>query len=125
MAKSALSMQSLPPHPAVPAQKWLEINMERRIEEQSRQKDAEQQCLGQMRRFKGMQQPKHKAGENQGHRVGNGQGRCTAIPTAATTTKSKIKMISVSIPVPYLRPSLMVTWPATRSAFQVRPLVLV
>jgi hypothetical protein len=35
------------------------------------------------------------------------------------TTNSKIKMVSESIPVRYLRPSFMVAWPVTRSGFHL------
>ena len=43
------------------------------LEEQPRQKDVEHQRLGQVGCFEGMQQPQHKAGEDQRHRVRNGQ----------------------------------------------------
>ena len=49
------------------------LDVKRGLEEQPRQEDIEQQCLGQVGCFEGMQQPQHEAGEDQGHCVGNGQ----------------------------------------------------
>ena len=83
-----------------------ELDVERGLEEQPRQENIAQQGLRQVGCFEAMQQPQYKAGEDQGYRVGNAR-RCTAITTALATTKSKIRMVSVSIPVRYVRLSFV------------------